>query len=118
VKQLTLAIFLSLVCDPVVFGQNGPRETPPWVTQDDITRLERQALLLEMETRNAALVRQMVERQVAEQQRREFAAKANRFITIWNKLIGEYSRQGTFNVKQARALSKAFHDLESISWPK
>jgi hypothetical protein len=62
--------------------------------------------------------RQILERQAAEDRRREFADKANRFVATWNKVMGDYARNGRFNVKEARSLSKAFRDLEGTGWPK
>jgi hypothetical protein len=33
-------------------------------------------------------------------------------------MMDDYARHGTFDVKKARALSKAFRDLEATGWPK
>jgi hypothetical protein len=41
------------------------------------------------------------------------------FIASWTALVCEYNKKGTFNVKKAKEVSKAFHDLEkSGGWPK
>ena len=66
----------------------------------------------------AALDREISARHAAEHERREFERKANRFVELWNKLIPEYNSQRTFNVKSARALAKAFRELEATGWPK
>ena len=45
--------------------------------------------------------------------------KTEKFIASWSGLAREYNEKGTFNVKKAKQVSKAFHDLEkSEGWPK
>jgi hypothetical protein len=45
--------------------------------------------------------------------------KTEKFIDAWTALAREYNDKGTFNVKKAKQVSKAFHDLEkSEGWPK
>ena len=45
--------------------------------------------------------------------------KADKFVQAWSVLTREYKERGSFNVKKAKEVSKAFHDLEkSEGWPK
>jgi hypothetical protein len=49
---------------------------------------------------------------------REFYLKAQRFVTLWRKFAVDLDGQKTVNMKLAKQLSKAFHDLEkSDGWP-
>ncbi len=49
---------------------------------------------------------------------REFYDKAEHFVTLWRKFTQEMDGQKTFNVKLAKQVSKAFHDMEnSEGWP-
>lgn len=62
---------------------------------------------------------QIAERRQAEYKKQQFSANANKLAELWNAFTREYNEKGTFNVKKARALSKAFHDLEKTEgWPK
>lgn len=49
----------------------------------------------------------------------EFLLKLERFTKSWSALAREYNGKGTFNMKTAKEVSKAFHDLEKTEgWPK
>lgn len=52
------------------------------------------------------------------QKERLFLSKIEKFIASWSALAHEYNEKGTFNVKKAKEVSKAFHDLEKTEgWP-
>jgi hypothetical protein len=62
---------------------------------------------------------EMATRLEAQGKEREFLLKADKFIQKWHVLVREYNLKGGFNVKKAKEVSKAFHDLEkSEGWPK
>ena len=62
--------------------------------------------------------RQAIARQAANEKVREFYAKAQRFVTLWQKFAADLNNQRTFDAKLAKQVSKAFHDLEkSEGWP-
>jgi hypothetical protein len=45
--------------------------------------------------------------------------KERRLVEAWSALAREYKDKGTFNLKKAKQVSKAFHDLEKTEgWPK
>jgi hypothetical protein len=49
----------------------------------------------------------------------EFLLKIESFAKSWSTLAREYNGKGTFNVKTAKEVSKAFHNLEKTEgWPK
>jgi hypothetical protein len=55
---------------------------------------------------------------VAEQQLAQHKAAQQKEQQFWMK-TREYNDKGTFNVKRAKEVSKAFHDLEkSEGWPQ
>jgi hypothetical protein len=59
------------------------------------------------------------QRRTTWQKEHEFLAKTDKFVELWTALAHEYQEKGTFNVKKAKQVSKAFHDLEkSEGWPK
>ena len=63
--------------------------------------------------------RQLAQHKAAQQKERKFWMKTQKFIESWTALAREYNDKGTFNVKKAQQVSKAFHDLEkSEGWPK
>ena len=50
---------------------------------------------------------------------RDFIVKAEEFVRRWTAFANEYNDRRTFNVKAARDLSKAFHEMErSEGWPR
>jgi hypothetical protein len=62
--------------------------------------------------------RQAAARSVADAKLLEFCSKARRFVELWKKLSDDLNDRKTFNVKLAKQVSKAFHDLEkSEGWP-
>ena len=56
-------------------------------------------------------------RQAADRRRQESVDRANRFVAAWNRMIRNHTRNGIFNVKEARELSNVFRELES-AWQK
>ena len=59
------------------------------------------------------------QRRTTWQKEHEFLAKTDKFVELLTALAHEYQEKGTFNVKKAKQVSKAFHDLEkSEGWPK
>jgi hypothetical protein len=63
--------------------------------------------------------RQFAEHKAAQQKEQQFWMKTEKFIDSWTALAREYNDKGTFNVKRAKEVSKAFHDLEkSEGWAK
>jgi hypothetical protein len=63
--------------------------------------------------------RQLAQHKAAQQKEHQFWMKTEKFIDSWTALAREYNDKGTFNVKRAKQVSKAFHDLEkSEGWPK
>jgi len=62
---------------------------------------------------------QTAARRQAQYKERQFWAKANKVANLWTAFVREFNEKGTFNVKKAREVSKAFHELEkSEGWPK
>ena len=62
---------------------------------------------------------QIAERRQAQYKERQFWQKANKVADLWTAFVREFNEKGTFNVKKAREVSKAFHELEKTEgWPK
>jgi hypothetical protein len=107
-------LLFSLLCGTVPAQGPYPNRCH---RQDAIERLYQESLS------NAAVWSQetteMVKQMEARHKEMQFWLKANRFVQTWTLLAREYNDRGAFNVKQARAASKAFHDLEKTEgWPK
>ncbi|MCU1293439.1 MAG: hypothetical protein JWP08_2289 [Bryobacterales bacterium] len=61
---------------------------------------------------------QAAQRAEAEYQRRLFYGKAKHFVDLWTKLTRQMNQRDTVDIKLARKVSEAFHDLEkSNGWP-
>ncbi len=113
-KVLAVTLFIS---SQILSAQTqiGPRQTSP-LNEEAQRRIE-QAAFEEWATQPEAR-QQAAARRQTEEKLREFYAKAQRFVSLWKKLTDSMNDEKTFNVKLARDVSKAFHDLEkSDGWP-
>jgi hypothetical protein len=62
---------------------------------------------------------QIAKRREAEYKEQQFLLKAMKLVQSWSTFVREYNEKGTFNLKTAKEVSKAFHDLEKDEgWPK
>lgn len=51
-------------------------------------------------------------------QRRVFYEKSKHFVDLWKKMTAQMNQQNTADVKLARKVAQAFHDLEKCEgWP-
>ena len=91
---------------------------PAPVCDEQWLKLQRELLQRQLENQNTSLEKELAERRAGEYARRELVRKLNRFVETWNRFVSEYNQQGTFNVKNARALTKAFREIEATGWPK
>ncbi len=67
---------------------------------------------------NAEEAKQTKANREAEIARRQFWDKANQFVALWGDFAKRLNEKQTFDVKLAKKLSKAFHELEtSDGWP-
>ena len=91
----------------------------PGDRQDAIQRLYWESLS-NGALRNQALAQtEMSTRMEAQRKEREFLLKAEKFVQAWRVLTRECNQKGGFNMKEAKKVSKAFHDLEkSEGWLK
>jgi hypothetical protein len=53
---------------------------------------------------------QIAKRREAEYKERQFLLKAKGLVQSWSTFAREYNEKGTFNLKTAREVSKAFHE--------
>ena len=81
----------------------------------DLVRTE--LILQQVESQRAQM--EMAERRQAQYLERQFIEKAKRFVELWEDLAKGYNEKRAFDIKKAKQLSKAFHELEeSEGWPK
>jgi len=114
--QKVLAATL-LISSQILWAQGpGIQRQLDYSTNDAQRRLQQQSF--EQWATQPDAARQAAARRETEQKFREFYAKAEHFVTLWKKLTEDMQGQKTFNVKLAKQVSKAFHDLEkSDGWP-
>jgi hypothetical protein len=80
--------------------------------------LQRLWLSGEMQAQTEAQI-QIAKRREAEYKEQQFLLKAKKLVQSWSTFAREYNEKGTFNLKTAKDVSKAFHDLEKDEgWPK
>ncbi len=79
----------------------------------------RELLFFEMERARAGIDQELALRRQAQYLERQFFARMNRFVALWGALVNEYNEKRAFNIKLAREVGKAFHELENgEGWPK
>ncbi len=113
-KVLAVTLFIS---SQILWAQHpGARRPLEYATNDSERRMTQQSF--ENWATKPEAERQAAQRREAEQKFHEFYTKAERFVNLWRKLTTEMHDQKTFNMKLAKQVSKAFHDLEkSDGWP-
>jgi hypothetical protein len=112
-KHMVITLFLL-----VVIAASGAKAQMPNANHCPPAGRAYQRLLPTADTPTEA-ERQLAEYKAAQQKEHAFWMKTEKFIDSWTALAHEYNDKGTFNVKRAKEVSKAFHDLEkSEGWPK
>jgi hypothetical protein len=109
-KLVPLGLFF---CASFLSAQS-PTPLPP-MGADPITLASRQ---MEFLTRSVRAGREDEVRRAAATRSEEFArtqflAKANNFVALWTDFASRLNEKQTFDVKLAKKLSKAFHELET-----
>jgi len=108
-----------LLCSQIVFAQAptvGPRSTPSGIDSELDHRLKQEAFEKwatdpKADPKRAAAAEES-------EAARQFYVKAKQFVDLWQALAAELNDKKTFNVKLAKQVAKAFHDLEkSDGWP-
>jgi hypothetical protein len=81
--------------------------------------LNREFVMQQLQSGSAEMEFAAAQRRDASFRERQFMEKVRRFVTKWERFATEYNLKGGFNIKAARDMSKAFHELESSEgWPK
>jgi len=61
----------------------------------------------------------ITQQETPQSKEKQFVSKTQEFAALWTALAREYNEKGTFNMKLAKEVTKAFHALEkSEGWPK
>ena len=120
--QLNIAMRKIFVLALLLFVQSFWAQAPGGSRQADpgSSGLDRrvQQQMFERWALDPGAEKQILARKRAEEQLREFYAKAHRFVELWQHFAEDLNNQKTFNAKMAKEVSKAFHDLEkSDGWP-
>jgi hypothetical protein len=105
-----------LISSQILWAQGGTQRQTPYTQNDADRRLAQQTF--EQWASKPESERQAAARRETQEKLREFYEKAQNFVTLWRKFTLEMEGQKTFNVKLAKQVSKAFHDMEkSDGWP-
>jgi len=105
----------------VLLGTTSAQSPHPNPThrQDAIRRFNWESLSNAALPSQTAMQSELAKRIEPQYKERQFLLKAEKFIQAWTALAREYKQKGGFNIKKAKQVSKAFHDLEkSEGWPK
>ena len=114
-KQIPQFIFVNICLITSLAAQNGQSR----LLDERWASFQHELMLRAMEERPSQVEREIAERKYAQYLERQFVAKMNRFIALWKALAEDYNAKSAFNVKLAKEVAKAFHDLESgEGWPK
>ena len=93
-------------------------QQPVGSDQASVAFREMEIFNLTVQGARADAARHTTERRAEQLARAEFWAKANKFVSLWTDFASRLNDNQTVDVKLARKLSKAFHELEtSNGWP-
>lgn len=109
---------ITLLISSHILGAQGPgiQRQARYTSNEEDRRLAQQSFE-DWATRPES-ERQAEARRETQEKFREFYAKAQNFVDLWRKFTLEMEDRKTFNVKLAKQVSKAFHDMEkSDGWP-
>lgn len=113
---MTKEFALSLVfcaCLQASAGAQNPRG------QGSIEGREIQFWLMDQEREQSLIAPRIAEREHAEFLQQQFLLKAKKFVELWEEVARDFNNKRAFNVQKAKALSKAFRELEQTgAWPK
>jgi hypothetical protein len=114
-KQIPQFILVN-ICLIASLGAQNPQSR---VIDERWESFQHELMVRAMEERASQVEKEIAERRYAQYLERQFVAKMNRFILLWKALAEDYNVKSAFNVKLAREVAKAFHDLENgEGWPK
>jgi hypothetical protein len=106
--QLAALLCLALLLPPIAAGQTA--QSAP-----SAERLQLQQYLLQKDNRDLAAERR---REQAEWIQSDFVRKANSFALLWAEFAAQSNANHLIDIKHAKKLSKAFHELETArGWP-
>jgi hypothetical protein len=75
--------------------------------------------LREVQDKAAAARMQEARRRAELEELRRLNEKMAAFVRAWNEFTEEYAERGTFNLRKARSITKAWRSLErEETWPK
>ena len=85
---------------------------------DAFDRFTRELMLQQLEADRARAAAGVAQRREAQYRERQFMDKVNKFVRTWSRFALLYNERKAFDIKTAKELSKAFHELEnSGDWP-
>jgi hypothetical protein len=114
--RVILAVALFLYSQILPAQAPGAAHAPSYGANDADRRLQQESF--EKWARQPEGDRQAAARREADAKSHEFYSKVQRFVSLWKELSEDMNGRKTFNVKLAKQVSKAFHDLEkSDGWP-
>ena len=109
----------TLVLLACLFGADPSQAQQPLGSdQASVAFREMEIFSRTVQEARADAARHTTERRAEQLARAEFWAKANKFVSLWTDFASRLNDNQTVDVKLARKLSKAFHELEtSNGWP-
>ena len=114
-KRIPQFIFANICLIPSLAAQNPQ----PRVIDERWESFQHELILHSMEQKTSLVEKEIAERRYAQYLEQQFVSKMNRFIALWKALAEDYNTRSAFNIKLAREVTKAFHDLENgEGWPK
>lgn len=117
-KPLGTLIALYLILHGTALAQKpDPNRCPNSNSMEEIYR--RTFLFDEASGAPSASEVEIAKRRDSQYREQQFLIKANKLVESWRAFAVEYNEKGAFNLKKAKAVSDAFHDLEKTEgWPK
>lgn len=114
----TSLLCLALICAADVASAQSKTVLAAGDNSIQMNSALRELYFRSMTDGSADAKQQAVQKADMEYERRVFYDRAKHFVDLWTKMTRQMNQQDVIDVKLARKVSDAFHDLEkSDAWP-
>ena len=114
-----MKLFSLLLIATLSQAQSTTQSSPVTTySQDTIQKLQRAILENSLSNGASVDIKKENEKKAEAFARQQFLERANKFVALWTEFAHKANDKQIFDVKLAKQLTKAFHDLEkSDGWP-
>src|ERR1700716_2648250 len=103
-------LFGAFLISPAIAQNSNPERQAAEHERDFVAR---ELLLRQLAEQPGRAQLEVAQRREAQYREKQFIEKTNRFVQLWCRFVAEYNGKKAFNMKVAKEISTAFHELET-----